>query len=147
MSLRIAQFNTTCHVPERHRAMAEMVDQIARSRFARDLGDHLGPSLCRQSEIVRIRRLALRVIVPASDFTEDFSPGVIKMIGALEVLAAVGLILPAALDIVPVFVALAATGLVLLMIGAMVTHARRKEYQNIGVNVILLKRLLSAPYW
>jgi uncharacterized membrane protein YphA (DoxX/SURF4 family) len=82
----------------------------------------------------------------ASGFAEDFSPGVIKMIGALEVLAAVGLILPAALDIAPVFVPLAATGLVLLMIGAMVTHARRKEYQNIGVNVILLL-LAAAVTW
>jgi uncharacterized membrane protein YphA (DoxX/SURF4 family) len=82
----------------------------------------------------------------ASGMTEDFSPGVIKMIGALEVLAAAGLILPAALDIAPVFVPLAATGLVLLMIGAMVTHARHKEYQNIGVNVILLL-LAAAVAW
>jgi uncharacterized membrane protein YphA (DoxX/SURF4 family) len=57
----------------------------------------------------------------AGGMAEDYSPRVIKMIGALEVLAAVGLILPAALDIAPVFVPLAATGLVLLMIGAIVT--------------------------
>jgi uncharacterized membrane protein YphA (DoxX/SURF4 family) len=82
----------------------------------------------------------------ASGMTEDFSPGVIKMIGALEVLAAVGLILPAALDIAPAFVPLAATGLVLLMIGAMVTHTRHKEYQIIGVNVILLL-LAAAVAW
>jgi hypothetical protein len=44
---------------------------------------------------------------PNMAWTEDFSPGVIKMIGALEVLAAIGLILPAALDIVPVLVPLA----------------------------------------
>ena len=45
-------------------------------------------------------------------WVEDFSPGTIKMIGVLEILAAIGLILPAALDIVPVLVPLAATGLV-----------------------------------
>lgn len=60
-------------------------------------------------------------------WTEDFSPGMIKLIGLLEVLAAIGLILPAALDIAPVFVPLAATGLVLVMIGAIVVHVRRKE--------------------
>lgn len=68
----------------------------------------------------------------------NFSPGMIKLIGTLEVLAAIGLILPAALDIAPVFVPLAALGLVLLMIGAIVTHARLKEYQQIGTNLVLL---------
>jgi hypothetical protein len=75
-------------------------------------------------------------------WTEDASPGMVKLIGALEVLAAIGLILPAALGIAPVLVPLAALGLVLVMIGAIVTHARRKETQVIGVNVVLL--LLAA---
>ena len=75
-------------------------------------------------------------------WTEDFHPGMVKVIGALEVLAAIGLILPAALGIAPVLVPLAALGLVLVMIGAIVTHARRKETQVIGVNVVLL--LLAA---
>jgi uncharacterized membrane protein YphA (DoxX/SURF4 family) len=71
-------------------------------------------------------------------WVEDFSPGTIKMIGALEILAAIGLILPAALDIVPVLVPLAATGLVAIMVGAALTHARRKEYPMIAVNSVLL---------
>jgi uncharacterized membrane protein YphA (DoxX/SURF4 family) len=75
---------------------------------------------------------------PNMAWTEQFSPGVIKAIGALEVLAAVGLILPAVLGIVPVLVPLAAAGLVLLMIGAALTHARRKENQAVVVNVVLL---------
>lgn len=71
-------------------------------------------------------------------WTEDFSPGMVKLIGALEALAAIGLILPAVLDIAPVFVPLAATGLVLVMIGAAITHARRKEQQAIVINAVLL---------
>ena len=71
-------------------------------------------------------------------WTEDFSDGAVKGIGALEVLGAAGLILPAALDIVPVLVPIAATGLALLMLGAAVTHARRKESPNIVVNIVLL---------
>jgi hypothetical protein len=39
---------------------------------------------------------------------------------------------------VPVLVPLAATGLVLLMIGAAITHARRKEPQMIIGNAVLL---------
>ena len=34
-------------------------------------------------------------------WTEDFSPGAVKAIGALAVLAAIGLIVPAALDMPP----------------------------------------------
>jgi hypothetical protein len=64
---------------------------------------------------------------PAGGWVEDFSAGSVKAIGALEVLAAVGLVLPAALDIAPVLVPLAAVGLVLLMAGAMITRLRRHE--------------------
>ncbi|MET0523757.1 MAG: DoxX family protein [Nocardioides sp.] len=75
-------------------------------------------------------------------WVEDFSPGTVKLIGALEVLAAIGLILPAALDIVPVLVPLAAVGLAALMIGAAITHARRREVPMIAINLVLL--LLAA---
>ena len=71
-------------------------------------------------------------------WVQDFSPGTVKLIGALEVLAAIGLILPAALDVVPVLVPLAALGLVLLMVGAAVTHARRREVPMIAINAVLL---------
>jgi len=77
-------------------------------------------------------------LASSQPWTEDFGPGTIKVIGLLEVLAAVGLILPAALDIVPVLVPLAALGLVLLMGGAIITHLRRHEASVIVVNVILL---------
>lgn len=75
---------------------------------------------------------------PNMTWTEQFSPAVITLIGLLEVLAAIGLTVPAILDIAPVFVPLAALGLGLLMIGAALTHARRKENQAIAMNVVLL---------
>jgi uncharacterized membrane protein YphA (DoxX/SURF4 family) len=78
------------------------------------------------------------VASPNMAWTEDFSPGMLKLIGALEVLAAVGVIVPGALDIVPILVPVAAVGLGLLMIGAATTHARRGESSNIVMNVALL---------
>ena len=71
-------------------------------------------------------------------WTEDFSPGMVKTIGLLEVLAAIGLILPAVLGVLPLLVPLAAAGLVALMAGAAITHARRKETPMMGVNAVLL---------
>lgn len=69
---------------------------------------------------------------------EDFSAGAVKAIGTLEVLAAVGLVLPAALDIAPVLVPLAAVGVVLLMVGAMIMHLRRREAQAVVANLVVL---------
>ncbi len=69
---------------------------------------------------------------------DGFSGGAIKAIGVLEILAAVGLILPAALDIAPVLVPLAAVGVVLLMIGATIICLRRHEVRVIAVNLTLL---------
>ncbi|GAA3769635.1 DoxX family protein [Plantactinospora mayteni] len=75
---------------------------------------------------------------PGGGWTADFGAGAIKAIGAVEVLAAVGLVLPAVLDIAPVLVPLAASGLVLLMGGAIITHLRRHEHKAIVANLAYL---------
>lgn len=71
-------------------------------------------------------------------WVEDFSAGSVKAIGALEVLAAVGLILPAALDIAPVLVPLAALGLVMIMLGAVITRIRRHEFKFMVGDLVYL---------
>jgi uncharacterized membrane protein YphA (DoxX/SURF4 family) len=71
-------------------------------------------------------------------WTEDFSAGTVKATGALEVLGAIGLILPAAFGVAPLLTPLAATGLAITMLGAAVVHARRKESQMIVANAVLL---------
>ena len=68
----------------------------------------------------------------------DNSVGFVKTLGALELLAAVGLILPAALDVAPVLVPLAAVGMVLLMVGATITHLRRREVVPAVLNLTFL---------
>ncbi|QYJ03225.1 DoxX family protein [Nocardioides panacisoli] len=72
------------------------------------------------------------------DWVEDYSAGTIKLIGGLELLGAVGLVLPAALDIAVVLTPLAATGLAITMLLAALTHARRQEWPMIGINLVLL---------
>jgi hypothetical protein len=67
--------------------------------------------------------------VRGGGWVEDFSAGSVKAIGALEVLGAVGLVLPAVLDIAPVLVPLAALGLVMIMVGATITRIRRHEFK------------------
>ncbi len=71
-------------------------------------------------------------------WVNDFSPGAVKVIGALEVLGAIGLIAPGVTGILPGLTLLAAAGLALTMAGAILTHVRRREYPIIGVNGALL---------
>lgn len=70
-------------------------------------------------------------------WAEDFSDGTVKGIGGLEVLAALGLVLPALLNIATILVPLAAAGLFVLVVGAAITHARRGEKPNVIVNASL----------
>jgi hypothetical protein len=71
-------------------------------------------------------------------WVEDFSPSSIKGIGVAELLGALGLILPPLTHIAPVLAPIAAIGLVILQIGAGITHVRRREYKVLGANVPLI---------
>ncbi|MEV7135306.1 DoxX family protein [Arthrobacter sp. NPDC093128] len=77
-------------------------------------------------------------------WAHNFSAATVKGIAVLEILAALGLVLTAVLGIAPVLVPLAALGLV--MIGAAITHARRKESPMVIANVVLLI-LAAVVFW
>ena len=77
------------------------------------------------------------------DWVEDLSMVNIRMIGIIEILAAVGLILPQWTGILPWLTPLSAAGLVLTMMGSMILHMRRGDgVKSISVNIMLL--LLAA---
>ncbi|GAA1745215.1 DoxX family protein [Luedemannella helvata] len=85
-----------------------------------------------------IRKERLASFGPSARWTEDFSQGAVRTIGVLEVLAAIGLVLPAALDVAPVLVPLAALGLVLIMVGATIVRLRRREFAFMAVDLAYL---------
>lgn len=70
-------------------------------------------------------------------FVEDFSPGAVRGIGAVEVLGALGLLLPALTGILPVLTPIAAAGLVITMLVAAAVHIRRGEQSDVIKNVVL----------
>ena len=75
---------------------------------------------------------------PRMGWAAPFPIGLIKFIGAAEVAGALGLILPHAFDIAPWLTPIAALGLAVTMLGAIITHARRTEYSSVTVNAVLL---------
>ena len=75
---------------------------------------------------------------PGGGWVLDFSAGFVKALGAIEILGAVGLILPALLDIAPILVPLAAVGLALIMVGAAIVTFRRQEFKHMLLNLTYL---------
>ena len=75
---------------------------------------------------------------PGGGWVNDFSARFIKALGAVEILGAVGLILPAALDVAPILVPLAAVGLATIMTGAAIVTTRRQEPKHALLNLTYL---------
>ncbi|MCA2223769.1 DoxX family protein [Nonomuraea aurantiaca] len=73
---------------------------------------------------------------PRMGWVDDFSQAQVRGIGAVEILGALGLVLPWATGIAPILTPLAAAGLAITMIVAAQVHRRRKE--SFAVNLVLL---------
>jgi uncharacterized membrane protein YphA (DoxX/SURF4 family) len=80
------------------------------------------------------------------NWANHVSPAVVRLVGSLEILGAVGLILPALIHILPWLTPVAALGLVLTMIGAAIVHIRLKEFSGLGAPLVLLLLALFIVY-
>ncbi len=82
-------------------------------------------------------------VSPGMGWTDGYSATTIKVIGAAEIAGALGLVLPMASNIAPLLTPLASCGLVIVMTGAVATHARRQE--NVTTPLLLgVLALISA---
>jgi DoxX-like family len=70
-------------------------------------------------------------------FVDEVSPGFVKALGAAELLGAIGVVLPAIVNIAPILVPVAATCLAIVMVGAIVVHIRRAEHAAILAPAVL----------
>lgn len=75
---------------------------------------------------------------PTMQWSKTWSRPQLQALGTVEVLGAIGLILPWALNIARVLTPLAAVGCAIVMIGAVATHIRMKDYKGTGMPVVLL---------
>ncbi len=79
-------------------------------------------------------RAALKEKTP---YVEDFTDAQVNAIGAVEVLGAAGVVLPAAIGVATVLTPIAACGLALTMIVAATILLRRSEPSHIPLNVVI----------
>jgi uncharacterized membrane protein YphA (DoxX/SURF4 family) len=71
-------------------------------------------------------------------WVQSFPPPTVKALGVAEVLAAIGLTVPPLVDVAPLLSPTAAVGIILLMVGAAITHLLRNEPQFMGVNAVIV---------
>jgi uncharacterized membrane protein YphA (DoxX/SURF4 family) len=83
---------------------------------------------------------------PGGGWVLDFSARFVKALGSVEIMGAVGLILPGLLHIAPVLVPLAALGLGLIMIGAAIVESRRHELRHVLLNLTYLALLVIVAW-
>ncbi|WP_213814293.1 DoxX family protein [Glaciihabitans sp. dw_435] len=77
----------------------------------------------------------------------DVTPmAAVRAIGIVEVLGAIGLILPPLTNIAPVLALVSAIGFVLVQIGAIIVHLARGEARQLGLNIGLLV-LAGVAIW
>ena len=75
---------------------------------------------------------------PMMAWVDSVPMGLVRTIGVLEVLAAIGLILPPLTGIAPWLALAAAIGLGLVQIGGIILHVSRGEARVIGLNIVLV---------
>jgi uncharacterized membrane protein YphA (DoxX/SURF4 family) len=93
--------------------------------------------------VVPKKRLALR----GASWVHDFSSGTVIFVGLTEITGGLAIVLPVVLDIPSRLAVTAGTaGLILVMLGAAVVHARRREPGMIVLNLALLA-LTAAAIW
>jgi hypothetical protein len=74
------------------------------------------------------------------------SPAMVRFIGVMELLGAIGLVVPAAAGVASVLTPIAGTGLAVMMVLAAAMHIRRKEPSGVAVTAILFV-LVALVAW
>ena len=87
---------------------------------------------------MKLRKSQSELVESGQGWAGDLPAGLVKFIGAAEVVGAIGLILPGGSHIATWLVPTAAIGLAIVMVGAIITHLRRTEFPNVIVNLVLL---------
>ena len=94
---------------------------------------------------------AMKIIKPKNELREKLGDWIdqhngisIKLIGFIELLGAIGIIMPMAINVFPILTPIAAIGLAITMVGAMKVHYQRKEESKVVINVFLMLFALFA---
>jgi hypothetical protein len=87
--------------------------------------------------IIRATQPAERLEKMQLGWVTELPRPLVLTISALEILGGIGLLVPVLTGILPILAPIAASGLALIMLGALVFHLRRREWTNVPVTIVL----------
>ena len=87
-----------------------------------------------------------KVIASGGAWAVDFAPGTIKLIAAAELICGLLVIIPRLLGHGHYLTFISAAIIAIIMIGAIFTHIRRKEYSHAIINAVFLLMALFVAY-
>lgn len=77
-------------------------------------------------------------LLQVTPWVEDYPQTLVKAVGALELMGALGVVLPSALGTAPGVVVASAVGLGLISLGGVVVHLLRSERDRVALPAVLL---------
>lgn len=90
--------------------------------------------------------LSAEQIAKKVSWAHDYSERTLKVFGFLEVIGALGLILPYQLDLFSILTPMAATGLAMMMGGSIGVHLKRDEISMILINIVIIFLLAGVGF-
>ena len=87
-----------------------------------------------------------KVIASGGTWAEDFAPGIIRLIAAVELLSGLSVIIPRLLGHGHYLTSAAAASIAVIMTGSIYVHIRRREYQHAMINTAFLLMALFVAY-
>lgn len=95
---------------------------------------------------MKVFRSREQLIAAGQGWVEGANTGIVKLVGALELAGALGLILPPLTGIAPSLAPMAALGLVLVQAVAIGVHMKLNDTKSLPVNIILLAMAIVAAW-
>ena len=90
--------------------------------------------------------LPLEKIEKKVSWAHDYPLSRLRFFGFLEVLGALGLVIPYYTGFFPILTPIAATALAMIMAGAIMVHLRRDEFGMIVINIIIIFLLAGVGF-
>ena len=88
-----------------------------------------------------------KVIASGGAWAEDFEPGIVKIIAAVELISGISVIVPRLLGHGHYLTFMGAVTIAVIMAGAIYTHIRRKEFQHAAINTVFLLMAVFVAYF
>lgn len=86
-------------------------------------------------------------LAPKMPFVNDYSPAMVKFVAVAHILGALGLVLPMAMNILPILTPVAAGCLTLVMVLAVNYNLGRKDTKSVVVDTVIGILFLFIAYY